>query len=228
MVRTLGGSVCAVMLCVSGFTRGVAKNGIVAISSPCTPSSGMCREPAVSVRYRVVVSCAALVCCAGHMRKNTRTFGASWLRSRSRTLATAKLNSRCPAPSVGARVSASGASFGSIASKSAPSAGWVFRLVSTCRMKDVAAALAVPVVPRVAPNRLPPSVTWNTRMSMLVYHSTFLAGSPCRMYGSGDFSRVRIPLFATVEPAAVRVAVSVRSSVGPAKPNMDASANDSA
>src|SRR5215469_4629372 len=37
-----------------------------------------------------------------------------------------------------------------------------------------------------------------------------------------------MPLFATVVPAAVSVAVRVRSSVGPAKPNMPASANDSA
>ena len=39
----------------------------------------------------MVGSWTAFVCCAGHIRKNTRTLGASWLRSRRRTLATAKL-----------------------------------------------------------------------------------------------------------------------------------------
>jgi len=62
------------MLALLVTTRRVAKNGIVTISSPRTPSPGM-RWPCVfvSVRYSCNVSKAALVCWAGHIRKKSRT-----------------------------------------------------------------------------------------------------------------------------------------------------------
>ena len=68
----------------------------------------------------------------------------------------------------------------------------------TVWMKLVAAVAAEPPVARVAPNLWPPSVTWKTRMSMLVHQSTLRPGSPSRMYGSGDLSSRSTPALTTV------------------------------
>ena len=156
------------------------------------------------------MSWTAFVCCAGHIRKNTRTLGASWLRSRSRTLATREVEDR-RAASVGRSQGQSPPvpRCGSMPSKSAAERRVRVEVGQHLLDEGRRDALAAPDGAQRGAEPVAALAYLEDPHVDAVHQWTSWAGSPSRMYGSGDFSRLRMPAVGHGRPAAVRVAVRV-------------------